>query len=186
MVSVKSTLSFSSAARENLLTLNFHSFRVLSLVVNREAVSTVHDMYIAAAGEALGGVVNATASITFQPVTEEFIQHGIDNGGNPQGVDINDAPYFWVVENVSWQEAGDDETVRSFSKEISTSIEAALKADGVAGGYLYMNDAGDGQPIFENYPAANLKRLKAIRTKYDPLRIYTNLLVGGWKVLDSC
>jgi hypothetical protein len=48
-----------------------------------------------------------------------------------------------------------------------------------------MNDAGKGQPIFQSYPAANLRRLKTIRTKYDPLRVYTNLMPGGWKVADA-
>lgn len=95
------------------------------------------------------------------------------------------APYFWVVENLSWQDAKDDAAARGFAEAVTADIEAALEAKGVAGGYLYLNDAGKGQRIFQTYPAANLASLKAVRTKYDPLRIYTNLLVGGWKVLDA-
>ncbi|KAF5505349.1 Bifunctional solanapyrone synthase [Colletotrichum siamense] len=161
-------------------------FRVLSLVVNREAVDLVHDAFIAAATSKLSSIVGLSASITFQPITKEFIEQGISRGGpNPQGVDPAKAPYFWVVENLSWQDAKDDAAARGFAETVTADIEAALEAKGVAGGYLYLNDAGKGQRIFQTYPAANLARLKAVRTKYDPLRIYTNLLVGGWKVLDA-
>ncbi|KAF4809481.1 Bifunctional solanapyrone synthase [Colletotrichum siamense] len=161
-------------------------FRVLSLVVNREAVDLVHDSFIAAATSKLSSIVGLSASITFQPITKEFIEQGISRGGpNPQGVDPAKAPYFWVVENLSWQDSKDDVVARGFAETVTADIEAALEAKGVAGGYLYLNDAGKGQRIFQTYPAANLARLKAIRTKYDPLRIYTNLLVGGWKVLDA-
>ncbi|KAJ0360363.1 hypothetical protein COL154_007624 [Colletotrichum chrysophilum] len=161
-------------------------FRVLSLVVNREAVDLVHDSFIAAATSKLSPIIGLSASITFQPITKEFIEQGISRGGpNPQGVDPAKAPYFWVVENLSWQDAKDDAAARSFAETVTADIEAALEAKGVSGGYLYLNDAGKGQRIFQTYPAANLARLKAVRTKYDPLRIYTNLLVGGWKVLDA-
>uniref|UniRef100_L2GDK5 FAD binding domain protein n=1 Tax=Colletotrichum fructicola (strain Nara gc5) TaxID=1213859 RepID=L2GDK5_COLFN len=161
-------------------------FRVLSLVVNREAVDLVHDSFIAAATSKLSPIIGLSASITFQPITKEFIEQGISRGGpNPQGVDPAKAPYFWVVENLSWQDAKDDAAARSFTETVTADIEAALEAKGVSGGYLYLNDAGKGQRIFQTYPAANLARLKAVRTKYDPLRIYTNLLVGGWKVLDA-
>ncbi|KAJ0346947.1 hypothetical protein KNSL1_006918 [Colletotrichum chrysophilum] len=161
-------------------------FRVLSLVVNREAVDLVHDSFIAAATSKLSPIIGLSASITFQPITKEFIEQGISRGGpNPQGVDPAKAPYFWVVENLSWQDAKDDAAARSFAETVTADIEAALEAKGVSGGYLYLNDAGKGQRIFQTYPAANLARLKAVRTKYDLLRIYTNLLVGGLKVLDA-
>ncbi|OLN81263.1 Bifunctional solanapyrone synthase 4 [Colletotrichum chlorophyti] len=160
-------------------------FRVLSLVVNRDAVDYVHDTFITAAGAKLSAIAGLSASITFQPVTKVFIQQGIAKGGNPQGVDPAKAPYFWVVENLSWQDAKDDTAARAFAEGITADIEAGLEARGVAGGYLYLNDAGKGQPIFQSYPAANLARLKAIRTKYDPLRVYTNLLTGGWKVVNA-
>lgn len=155
-------------------------------MVNREILSTVHDMFFSAANTELASVPGLTASITFQPVTKGFIENGRSRGGsNPQGVDSSRAPYFWIVQNLSWQSADNDNTVRSFAKATIAKIEGAIMARGVAGGYLYMNDAGDGQPVFQSYPCENLKRLRAIRTKYDPLRIYTNLLVGGWKVLNA-
>ncbi|KXH59262.1 FAD binding domain-containing protein [Colletotrichum salicis] len=160
-------------------------FRVMSLVVNRDAVDYVHDTFLAATSANLTSIVGLSASITFQPITKEFVQQGVAKGGNPQGVDPSKAPYFWVVENLTWQDAKDDAATKAFADSVTAEIEDGLVAKGVAGGYLYLNDAGQGQKIFQSYPAANLAKLKAIRAKYDPLRIYTNLLVGGWKVLDA-
>lgn len=156
------------------------------MLVNRDAVSAIHDTFFTAANAELASFPGLTASITFQPVTADFIENGHRRGGgNPQGVDSTKAPYFWLVQNLSWQSADQDEKARYFAKDIIAKIEADIAARGVAGGFLYMNDAGDGQPVFQNYPRCNLSRLKKIRTKYDPLRVYTNLLVGGWKVLDA-
>ena len=156
------------------------------MLVDRGAISYLHDTFIGALDSSLSGVADITASFTFQPVTKDFIQNGVKRGGpNPQGLDASKAPYFWVVINLSWTDPSDDDTCRGFAKTIADELEAGLTSRGVGGGYLYMNDAGSGQPIFQNYPAANLKRLKSIRSKYDPLRIYTNLLTGGWKVLDA-
>lgn len=156
------------------------------MTVDRDAVDLVHDTFFDAANSELSGIKGLTASISFQPVTKDFIQQGVRRGGvNPQGVNPDRAPYFWAVLNLSWQDPDDDVTSRAFARSITADIEAALDDKGVMGGYLYMNDAGKGQPVFQNYPTDNLARLKEIRTKYDPLRIYTNLLIGGWKVLDT-
>lgn len=125
------------------------------------------------------------ASITFQPITKAFLQRSSDSGGNPQGVDVSKGPFFWMVENWTWSNAADDATVQAAADAITADINARLVRKSYIASYLYMNDAGKGQRVFQSYPAANLRRLKQIRSKYDPLRIYTNLLVGGWKVADA-
>ncbi|KAI0128522.1 FAD binding domain-containing protein [Xylariales sp. AK1849] len=160
------------------------AFRVMSCVVDRDAVQHIHDTFLGANMRNLSAISGLSASVTFQPATSDFIEQGINNGGNPQGVDISKAPYFWMVENWTWSDQADDEVVDAFAEQLTSDIEAGLLARGVEGGFLYMNDAGKGQPVFQNYPAANLAKLKVIRQKYDPLAIYTRLLYGGWKVLS--
>lgn len=161
------------------------AFRTLSSVVDRDAVQAIHDIFISEVTSKLAGIAGLQASITFQPVTKSFLQKSVDSGGNPQGVDVSKAPYFWMVENWTWSNASDDDTVQGIADTITTDINALLAQKSYSATYLYMNDAGKGQRIFQGYPAANLRKLKLIRTKYDHLRIYTNLLVGGWKVADA-
>lgn len=159
-------------------------FRTLPFVVNQTGVDYVHDTFLSQISQ-LSTVTNLSASFTFQPITKHFIQAGINAGGNPQGVDISKAPYFWVVFNWSWIDEADDASVHAFAVSITQQINAQLTAWGLQGGYTYMNDAGLGQQVFQSYPAANLARLKSIRTKYDPAKVFTNLLPGGWKVANA-
>ena len=42
--------------------------------------------------------------------------------------------------------------------------------------YLYLNDADLDQPVFEGYPVENVVRLQAIRDRYDPGMVFTNLM----------
>ncbi|KAH7082487.1 FAD binding domain-containing protein [Paraphoma chrysanthemicola] len=160
-------------------------FRTLSSVVDREAVQLTHDIFIAGVASKLSSVANLQASITFQPVTKDFLLHSSKTGGNPQGVDVSKAPFFWMVENWTWTDPNDDARVRAAADSITAEINSALAANTFGAKYLYMNDAGPGQPVFQSYPTENLQRLKAIRTKYDPLKVYTNLLPGGWKVANA-
>lgn len=118
-------------------------------------------------------------------MTKSFLQKSVDSGGNPQGVDILRAPFFWQVLNFTWNLASDDSTVQAAADVITADINRILAKKSYSATYLYMNDAGKGQRVFQSYPAANLRKLKLIRAKYDPLKIYTNLLVGGWKVADA-
>ncbi|XP_014552207.1 hypothetical protein COCVIDRAFT_110852 [Bipolaris victoriae FI3] len=161
------------------------TFRTLSIVVDREAIQIIHDTFTSLVYSDLARIPNLQASVTFQPITKDFLAHSAKNGGNPQGIDVDEAPYFWVVENFTWGAAEDDGVVYAAADRITVSINSLLREKSLAARYLYMNDAGKGQPVFESYPAANLLRLQSIRAKYDPLRIYTDLMPGGWKVAHA-
>ena len=87
-----------------------------------------------------------------------------------------------MVENFSWTDPTDDARISAFAEQVTNVIEAKLQAAGQASQYHYMNDAGFGQEIFQGYGAGNLAKLQSIRTKYDPLKVYTDLMPGGWKV----
>ena len=158
-------------------------FRTISFIVDAQAIAYVHDQFLAQI-DSLATVAGLTASFTFQPVSKSFVQASVNAGGNPQGVPISKAPYLWVVLNWSWTNPADDSQVRSFATSITSQFESYFSETGVRSPYLYMNDAGPGQPVFQGYPAANLARLKAIRGKYDPRRVFTDLMPGGWKFAD--
>lgn len=73
-------------------------FRTVPFIVNDTAVRYVHDTFLLVIGD-ISSVAGLSASFTLQPITKSLIQAGIDAGGDPQGVDINKAPYFWTVFN---------------------------------------------------------------------------------------
>lgn len=69
-------------------------FHVVSSFATQEAIEIVHDTFAGMVNDEIADVAGLQASVAFQPVTKQFIQQGIDKGGNPQGVDVNNAPYF--------------------------------------------------------------------------------------------
>ncbi|KAH8808635.1 hypothetical protein F5884DRAFT_378386 [Xylogone sp. PMI_703] len=161
------------------------AFRVVSSYANAEALQIVHDTFVDKVTADIFNVTGLQASVAFQPVTKNFIQQGINKGGNPQGVDATKAPYFWMVENFSWTDPADDALIFAFATTLTDLIETKLAAAGQAARYHYLNDAGEGQKIFQGYGPGNLAKLKSIRVKYDPDKTFTNLMPGGWKVDDA-
>lgn len=90
-----------------------------------------------------------------------------------------------MVENFSWTDAKDDARIYATMKKVTATIESKLSAAGQLARYQYLNDAGEGQKVFQGYGPGNLAKLKAIREKYDPNRYYTDLMPGGWKVDEA-
>lgn len=90
-----------------------------------------------------------------------------------------------MVENYSWHHSSYDSRIEDFAVQLTEQIKQKLAAAGQLANYEYMNDAGYGQEIFQNYGPGNLARLQTIRDIYDPLKVYTNLMPGGWKVANA-
>ncbi|KAK2782714.1 hypothetical protein FQN53_009639 [Emmonsiellopsis sp. PD_33] len=157
-------------------------FQVVSTLASLEALEIVHDVFVEGVKGKLWDIKDLQASIAFQPVTKQFIEQGVKKGGNPQGVDASKAPYFWMVQNFSWGSSDNDKLISEACASITAEINTKLEATGQKAKYQYMNDAGEGQQVFQNYGPGNLAKLKEIRQKYDPDRLFTDALEGGWKV----
>jgi hypothetical protein len=84
-----------------------------------------------------------------------------------------------------WENAEDDAVVRGVA--ISTA-EKWEELGNTRGSYLpfeYMNDASRDENPLGSYPVANLNRLKAIATKYDPFGVFQTLQNGGFLLSKS-
>ncbi len=92
-------------------------------------------------------------------------------------------PAFWVEESLTWGRNSEfDKEVEDWIKNVNLKIEAKLKAIDGSDSYLYLNDVDKGQGFFESYGKKSVDRLKKIRAKYDPDRVFTNLIPGDWKI----
>lgn len=161
--------------RQRFYVLNIHAS-------NRDAIATVHDTFIEVAKESIPtGVI--TAALAFPAVGEKYIQASTVNGGDPMSLDPAGAPYIWVEESMTALATVTDEEIDAFYEKANSKIIQRLKEKNIAlPKFLYMNDANPSQDVFGTYPPENLQRLKSIRAKYDPDRVYTDLMPGGWKV----
>lgn len=163
-----------------------HGFRqrfyVTSITASLDAMSIIHDTYFTAAQAQLSNVTNFFTGVAFMPISENYISAGNDRGGDPMGVDASKAPYIWIEQSLSWPDPADDSKIEEFLTSVNAEISSKLENLGVTSPFLYLNDADAGQPVFGGYPKQNVERLKKIRAQYDPDKIFTDLMPGGWKI----
>lgn len=104
---------------------------------------------------------------------------------NAMGLGSDDGPAVWYVESPLWSNPEDDERVIGVHAEANAKIRENLSAAGLGPlPFMYLSDIEKAQ-IPETYPsygAENLQKLKDIRDKYDPERVFTELVPGGAKV----
>ncbi|KAI9734316.1 MAG: hypothetical protein M1834_002420 [Cirrosporium novae-zelandiae] len=160
-------------------------FFVVSLRASKEAITMIHDTYFSTVQTQLANVTNFFAGLAFMPITHQYIAAGNAAGGNPQGISESRGPYIWVEQSYMWSDAADDDKINNFLTSINANITTWLDSRDLGSKYLYLNDADAIQPVFQGYPAENLRRLKDIRNKYDPGMVYTKMMPGGWKVEDA-
>ncbi|KAF4237421.1 hypothetical protein CNMCM8980_005501 [Aspergillus fumigatiaffinis] len=106
---------------------------------------------------------------------------GKTNGvGNVWGLD--DQPMIWWQFSTGWDLASDDIRVQTWSRRLTESLHAINKEKGISSEFVYMGDAGEWQDPFAGFPQANVQRMKAVRAVYDPLRTFSRLNWGGFKL----
>ncbi|KAH7083199.1 hypothetical protein BKA63DRAFT_549625 [Paraphoma chrysanthemicola] len=154
-------------------------FRVVSTKATREAMDIVHDTWFAklTATDIANHVPGFFAGLAYNSITRTFAEHSQN-----MPMAIEPVPQFWVEEAISWDHEADDAEVEQFLLDVNADIEAQLEEKDLALPYVYLNDADKNQKVFEGYGVENMKRLQAIRQKYDPKGVYTVLMPGGFKV----
>lgn len=155
-------------------------FRVVSIKATAEALRIMHDTYfdsLKASGLA-NKVPEFFTGLAFNVVNRNMVEK---SSGLPQNIPLESA--FWVEESITWGSSGEfDREIQDWVESTNREIEAKLQAIDGLSRYLYLNDADKGQKVFESYGSDSVVRLKEIRAKYDPGRVYTDLMPGGWKV----
>ncbi|KNG45821.1 FAD-binding domain-containing protein [Stemphylium lycopersici] len=155
-------------------------FHVVSMKATAENLAIVHDTFfnsLAASGLA-DKVPEFFAGLDFNIVNREMVER---SAGLPQNIPLE--PAFWVVEATSWESGGEfDHEVAEWVKGINVEIERKLEVVDGLNRYIYLNDADKDQKVFESYGSESIKRLRTVRAKYDPERVFTDLMPGGWKV----
>lgn len=155
-------------------------FRVVSIKATAEALRITHDTYFDSlkASGLTNKVPEFFTGLAFNVVNRNMAEK---SSGLPQNIPLESA--FWVEESITWDSSGDlDREIEDWVESVNQEIEAKLQAIDGLSRYLYLNDADKGQKVFESYGGDSVARLKEIRAKYDPDRVYTDLMPGGWKV----
>jgi hypothetical protein len=71
--------------------------------------------------------------------------------------------------------------VQQFNRDITDRLICQLQAKDLYYPFYYLNDAGGDQEIYRFYGGGkSLRRMKAIRQKYDPKGIFQKFLGSGF------
>ncbi|KAK2754474.1 FAD binding domain protein [Colletotrichum kahawae] len=157
----------------------FHGFTMLS---NLDALYTAHDVFFQLAQERGPAIKGFISTLAINPISRSFVEtnRGADPAGDPMGIDSDAGPYFMCEQTLSWSLKNDTGAVETLMLDIKSEMNAKLGDKLVP--FLYLNNAGNGQDVFSTYNATNLQRLRTIQAKYDTEKVYSRLLVGGFKL----
>lgn len=156
-------------------------FYIKNIPANRQALEITHNTFFDLAKARLASAQIFSIAFAAMPMTTSFFQSAINRGGDPMSV--KPEPQIWIEFSHTYRRAEDEPLFDSYLRELDTALNTALNSAGFSENrFIYLNDAERFQDVFAGYPAANVQRLKQIRNKYDPSRLLTDQLVGGWKV----
>ena len=81
--------------------------------------------------------------------------------------------------NIMWSNAADDDAVDQAIRELVAAIRRHVD---MLDPFLYINYAASWQQPIEGYGKASVERLLKVQNLYDPRRVFTNLVPGGFKM----
>lgn len=84
--------------------------------------------------------------------------------------------------NVMWSDAADDDAVYKATKALVVAIQQSVSELGGLDPFLYVNYAAPWQRPIESYGKDGVERLRKVRKAYDPKRVFTDLVPGGFKI----
>jgi hypothetical protein len=172
------------------------SLRVLDRDEAVKALGIIHDIYFGAIFEALAGVDVWFTGFSPFPISTHYLQASAHANPQPAALDIpfgdpmNVTPENLLVLELSLS-YGDhtsyEPIVTAFLEQMGQRMKDELEVQNLRhliSSWLYINDADKGQNVFAGYTKENVRALQRIREKYDPERVFTDLMPGGWKVAD--
>lgn len=125
-------------------------------------------------------VTAGTAAFGLQPISSRVVEEGRSRGNNALGLLPLDQT--WFVIDSGWWFPEDDEIVHSATRDLVQAIEDNSSIEGVYLPYLFMNDASWDQDVILHYGDDSVARLEEVQSKYDPNRVFQELVPGGFKL----
>ena len=83
---------------------------------------------------------------------------------------------------MTWSNAADDDTVDKAARALVEAIQRAVGKLDALDPFVYVNYAAPWQQPIESYGEASAERLRSVQRVYDPRRVFTDVVPGGFKV----
>ncbi len=122
--------------------------------------------------------------IDWEPIGALWLRASAARGGNALGLDPANGTHVCYAQVVEWIGETYDEAVYAWVASTARKIEEELKSAGLYDPFHYMGDSAGFQVpgFYGGYGEENAERLVEVSRKYDPQRVFRNLMPGGFKV----
>lgn len=109
--------------------------------------------------------------------------YGRHAGANALGLSNREEKALIVVNlSIKWSDVADDDAVDKAARALITTIQRDVSELDAIDPFIYVNYAAPWQRAMESYGKDNTDRLKTVQRVYDPMRVFTNLVPGGFKI----
>ena len=122
--------------------------------------------------------------IDWEPIGSLWLKASASRGGNALGLDPAKGTYVCYAQVVEWTGSKYNDVAYGWVQNTGRKIEDALKHAGLYDPFHYMGDSAgfQTQGYYNGYGSANAARLLSISKKYDPQRVFQDLMPGGFKI----
>lgn len=83
---------------------------------------------------------------------------------------------------VYWKDPADDKAINDALHKVVDTATQISTSRGLFYPWKYANYALPDQKVYESYGTANVQKLRQIRDKYDPKKVFSTLWSGGFKL----
>lgn len=124
--------------------------------------------------------------IDWEPITSLWLKASAAKGPNALGLDPTQH-YICYAQVVEWTGSQYTRIVYNWAAENEKMIMDATQEAGIYDPFHYMGDSAGFQipGFYDGYGMGNGAKLEAISKKYDPKRVFQNLMPGGFKLARS-
>ena len=85
-----------------------------------------------------------------------------------------------------WKKEEDDALMYEAMRVWEDRVRQVTRERGTDDPFMYINFSGPHQKPLCGYGEQNLRFLRAVARKYDPERVFQELVPGGFKLDDAC
>ncbi|PQE22132.1 oxidoreductase FAD-binding protein [Rutstroemia sp. NJR-2017a BBW] len=152
---------------------------VSTLVSTAPVIKAAYEQWNASL-PAVASVPNITWALVLEPLPPIFYSRHAKT--NALGLENRTDALIITLVSVTWFTEADDALVNSAAQSLMDAVNAAAKKLNGLDPYVYLNYAGKNQNPIASYGAKSVAQLKQTRNKYDPKKVFTNQVPGGYKI----
>lgn len=102
----------------------------------------------------------------------------------PASLDTKPLALVFLLD-MAWNGSQYDGRIRSLADSVMSNLTSYLHGAEALKGFQYINYAFQDQDPLGGYGHASLAKIKSASAKYDPRKVFQNLVPGGFKLKDA-